>query len=218
MFCPLCKAEYREGFTRCNDCDVNLVASLKSANEAELSPEQSAELNSPKLLWGGTDRGMFGRICSALDDAGIEYNAGEARFWQVIAMGNNALQIWVRTADAESAIQVVQAAGSIPAEDESDVESDDALSQDLQEEPAGTDSNDLVENFHEEDATVEIWSGEDKEFAGSVKMCLQENGIGCVIDDKSGVAEASKQRVLVQPADEVRARQILREIVDTIPD
>ena len=28
MFCPLCKAEYRPGFTRCSDCDVDLVETL----------------------------------------------------------------------------------------------------------------------------------------------------------------------------------------------
>jgi hypothetical protein len=28
MFCPRCKAEYRTGFTRCNDCDVALVDHL----------------------------------------------------------------------------------------------------------------------------------------------------------------------------------------------
>src|SRR5256886_14619096 len=25
MYCPQCKAEYRQGFTRCSDCDVDLV-------------------------------------------------------------------------------------------------------------------------------------------------------------------------------------------------
>jgi hypothetical protein len=28
MFCPECRAEYRPGFTRCCDCDVNLVQDL----------------------------------------------------------------------------------------------------------------------------------------------------------------------------------------------
>src|SRR5262245_29857016 len=28
MFCPQCKAEYRVGFTRCSDCDVELVDHL----------------------------------------------------------------------------------------------------------------------------------------------------------------------------------------------
>ncbi len=28
MFCPVCRGEYREGFTYCHDCDVALVAEL----------------------------------------------------------------------------------------------------------------------------------------------------------------------------------------------
>ena len=31
MFCPLCKAEYREGFYRCADCHVALVNTLHIA-------------------------------------------------------------------------------------------------------------------------------------------------------------------------------------------
>ena len=29
MFCPICRAEYREGFLECSDCDVDLVEKLK---------------------------------------------------------------------------------------------------------------------------------------------------------------------------------------------
>ena len=36
MFCPVCKVEYRSGFTRCADCDVDLVQEL---------PAQSSEKN-----------------------------------------------------------------------------------------------------------------------------------------------------------------------------
>lgn len=36
MFCPVCKAEYRRGFTRCSDCDVDLVRELpKRPGEGE---------------------------------------------------------------------------------------------------------------------------------------------------------------------------------------
>lgn len=37
MFCPKCKAEYREGFSRCADCDVDLIPKLSP------EPEQSEE-------------------------------------------------------------------------------------------------------------------------------------------------------------------------------
>ena len=35
MICPSCGAEYREGFTRCHDCDVPLVSSLEEAEAGE---------------------------------------------------------------------------------------------------------------------------------------------------------------------------------------
>ena len=35
MFCPKCKAEYRQGFEKCDDCDVALVAELPPEPETE---------------------------------------------------------------------------------------------------------------------------------------------------------------------------------------
>ena len=37
MFCPKCKAEYREGFSTCGDCEVDLVTELSP--ESEISEE-----------------------------------------------------------------------------------------------------------------------------------------------------------------------------------
>ncbi len=34
MFCPVCKGEYREGFTECSGCQVNLVADLDNITES----------------------------------------------------------------------------------------------------------------------------------------------------------------------------------------
>jgi hypothetical protein len=41
MFCPKCKAEYREGFYRCADCEIDLVDELPP--EAKQLPEQPIE-------------------------------------------------------------------------------------------------------------------------------------------------------------------------------
>jgi hypothetical protein len=35
MFCPQCRAEYREGFSRCSDCGVDLVGALSIPEEVD---------------------------------------------------------------------------------------------------------------------------------------------------------------------------------------
>jgi hypothetical protein len=70
MFCPQCKAEYRPGFIRCSDCDVELVDRLPDeANEStdfeELGPtdwEVVATVQNPFEK---------GQICSFLQANGI---------------------------------------------------------------------------------------------------------------------------------------------------
>ena len=43
MFCPQCKAEYRAGFARCSDCDVELVQQLP------VDPQPISETDHPQL-------------------------------------------------------------------------------------------------------------------------------------------------------------------------
>jgi hypothetical protein len=38
-FCPNCEAEYREGITRCQDCDMDLVAELTPENKVHDTSE-----------------------------------------------------------------------------------------------------------------------------------------------------------------------------------
>ena len=70
MFCPLCKAEYREGFTRCADCDVELVPVLERADPAS---EQASE-EEVVLLWRGDDPVLFSALTAALQEAGIPFH------------------------------------------------------------------------------------------------------------------------------------------------
>lgn len=62
-FCPKCGVEYREGFSRCSDCDVALVDSPDTSPEWGDSPP--AELTRRE---NPTEARM---ICRALEDAGI---------------------------------------------------------------------------------------------------------------------------------------------------
>jgi len=66
MICPLCKAEYRQGFTRCADCDVDLVhedvdpGQYRKVQEWETPDQWSAQ------LWRGTDPHFYLSLVGSL--------------------------------------------------------------------------------------------------------------------------------------------------------
>ena len=68
MFCPECKAEYRDGFFRCADCDVDLVDELPAEPEPEpgfvdfeevLRTYNPADIAFIKSILDGEDIGYF---------------------------------------------------------------------------------------------------------------------------------------------------------------
>jgi len=63
MYCPSCRAEFREGFFRCEDCDRNLVEELGPLPEA---------LDFIKLATVFSE-GDIAVIKASLDKAGIKY-------------------------------------------------------------------------------------------------------------------------------------------------
>ncbi len=55
MFCPECRAEYRPGFARCSDCDVELVHEIPEQGTRVRKTKRDSETmsptnNVPKLL------------------------------------------------------------------------------------------------------------------------------------------------------------------------
>lgn len=59
MFCPLCRSEFREGFTEYSDCEVALVETFAEASS------RSAR------LWKGDRQSELDRILATLDGAKI---------------------------------------------------------------------------------------------------------------------------------------------------
>jgi hypothetical protein len=60
VFCPLCKAEFRDGFTRCSDCHLPLVAT-----------KQQAERQTVTRVWRGGNKFEFESVLTALQQAEI---------------------------------------------------------------------------------------------------------------------------------------------------
>ena len=67
MFCPKCKAEYREGYWECADCKTKLVTHLPP------EPDQNIEYVDFKEIETSFDPGDIAIIKSILDDNQIVY-------------------------------------------------------------------------------------------------------------------------------------------------
>ena len=118
MFCPLCKAEYREGFTRCADCNVELVPALE--DEAAAEPEEPIA-----VLWQGEDPVLFTAITSALRDAQIEFHEslGEdhdvfySRPFPVRLLSSRCFEVRVFERDLPAAREILRELESVPPEE-----------------------------------------------------------------------------------------------------
>jgi hypothetical protein len=82
MICPECEEEYRQGFTRCADCDVELVPMLPGAMVAQAKdqPEPGQTEEDPFCaFWKGEDPRVFAELCGVLVEAGIPYRSLESQ-------------------------------------------------------------------------------------------------------------------------------------------
>lgn len=65
MFCPICRAEYRSGFTLCKDCNAQLIQ--------ELPPDRPEESHSMINLYSPNSEMELAMIKSLLDAEEINY-------------------------------------------------------------------------------------------------------------------------------------------------
>lgn len=113
MFCPVCGDEYRPGFTRCNDCDVDLTENPPPAPDIAHAPPYELVT----VLETG-DQSLVAVAKSVLDGAGIPNIARNERLqnlfgWGTIGTGYNAamgpIQLQVLREDAEVARELLVA-------------------------------------------------------------------------------------------------------------
>ena len=81
MFCPECGGEYREGFTHCADCDVDLVADPPPADTAPLPEGELVTV----LETGDPSELLFAE--SVLREAGIPFVKRGESLQELFALG-----------------------------------------------------------------------------------------------------------------------------------
>jgi hypothetical protein len=117
MYCPECSGEYREGFTHCADCDVDLVASLPT-HEAAPAGELVTVLET-------SDPAELAFVESLLRSAGLPFFTRGDHLQSLFALGAiggyNAVagpvSIQVSEEHAEAAAQILEEAMPDESED-----------------------------------------------------------------------------------------------------
>jgi hypothetical protein len=229
MFCPKCNAEYRQGFTHCTDCDVDLVWELpKNAIELHGQDEPGDPNKDPFCsFWKGEDPRVHAELCTVLDEAGIPHNTVLRRDHLFNLRNYPAYEVGVPFSLFERAENAVKEAyGADGVEDVGAAEfkellanrSDDVrklpetLTPPPEENIPGPPNAGEGTDWFPEDATERVWSSKSGEAGEFLVAALHENGIRCRLDKNE-----KSEGLYVLPEDEERAREIVKEVVESEP-
>jgi hypothetical protein len=209
MICPVCKAEYRQGFTRCSDCDVDLVYALPEVLHVPEEPDE--KLHS---LWAGADTRICAEHCAKLREAAIPFKIirREDRLFNInnypdieIAVPPSLYEKAKEMIGSEDVVEPmqeaeIQAAMELPAEEDAAATTDVADNWD-------------PENWCPEDATVEVWSESTQRLTWMIESSFRENHI----HSRTDTLEEGACKIFVLPEADLRAREIIREITQAAP-
>jgi hypothetical protein len=230
MYCPQCKAEYRQGFTRCSDCGVGLVYALPVPVPRRVGPREKPE--EPLLVSEGTEFKAVGRCadalwcadsCLRLRNARVAYRVTEIS--QVLGFQmtpRKKFEIAVPVAQYEKAKEILGIDIELGEEENLPSEEEIRAVMELPEEEViaideRVQGNWDPTNWYPEGATVEVWAGDDSKGSSDkgwiVELALSENHIL----NRAQVLEDGTRHFFVRPEDESRAREIVREIVEAAP-
>jgi len=229
MICPRCKAEYRQGFTHCTDCDVDLVWELPKAAIEVRPEEQPVDPNENPFcsFWKGEDPRVHAELCAVLDEAHIPHHTVFRRD-HLFNMNNfSAYEVGVPFSLFERAENAVKEAyGTDDVEDVGAQELQGPLLDDSPwrpklpetltplpgEEIPGPPNAGEGQDWFPEDATAKVWSTESGEPSDFLVAALHENGIRCRVHKSS-----ERAALYVLPGDEDRGREIVHEVVEGHP-
>lgn len=210
MICPICHAEYREGYTRCKDCNVELVREL----EARATPTRTTVAESASLLWRGGDPVIYAALLSALREARIPfYDTLSHDIGAGISTSSPfpspfdataCFEIRVRHSDLKRAEHILDV---LLDQEPEDITIGAAADGPAAAERMPPDDWDPVE------ATIEVWTGHDVSLARFLADIFRENAIPY----RESVELPTTLHLLVRPPDAPMARELLREIISGTP-
>jgi hypothetical protein len=209
MFCPECKAEYRPGFTLCSDCQTDLVEDLPQSSD---TPNTSLAADDLKEVWVGQSQEACVGHCVALRAAEIPYHVLQHERQYFKGVDGN-FRIGVLPEFFDQAEKIINGQ-DLEASDDPNQESAMELPAQDDRPPLGADEEHLDWKDEAPDgASIEVASETDRELAEMIVLALRENDI----ESRTIVASDGSRRVLVNPHDESRSREIVRELQTETP-
>jgi len=255
MYCPQCKAGYRRGFTRCADCDIDLVYEVPAP--ASGSGEAGGRGENPDdpfcFFWRGDDPRIHAELCELLNEEGIPHRTVRREDHLFNLNTRSGFEIGIPFSQFEKAEAAIRdaygteneqqdASHLLPCSENYHEGHDKVFPwQPLAkgyarramigrgEEPGSEavpvpeERNAGVESGHSgadwdptdwnmEAATVRVWSSKESYPGEIIEIALRENQIHARFEKAEG-----NNTILVLQDDEVRAREIVREIVEGVP-
>jgi len=221
MYCPACRVEYRPGFTRCADCDAELVASLEGVAppQRQLPDEPPPADESLVLLWKGENPVFFGWLVHELQDAGIACHVRRRSsdtalptYYQPSAYQTAEVRVFRH--DELAARRILEDRERRHAENREEREREGSGSEEDEPIPdvlmqAGAAPADDILQWDPDDATTEAWHGDDSAHAKSFRDAFRELGIGY-----QTIVAPGMETILVAPQDAERAREIIQMILE----
>jgi len=229
MFCPQCNVEYRPGFTRCSDCQVDLVQDPPHFALAGKHPVEPGDPNEDPFcsFWKGQDARVLAELCEVLEEAGVPYktvyrsdhlfNFSNFPAYEVgvpfslFGKAEKAVQETYGTDDVQE-VGAQELAGRLAAAPQGAIP---MLPERLKLPPEvipGPPEPGEDTDWFPEDATVNVWSTDSGESNEFLVAALHENGIHCRVDQ-----QGTRSRLYVLPTEASRAREIIREVVEGSP-
>ena len=254
MYCPQCKAEYRQGFTRCADCDVDLVHEPPASASGPV--EASGQDENPDdpfcSFWRGDDPRIHAELCELLNEEGIPHRTVRREDHLFNLNTKSAFEIGIPFSQFEKAEAAIKAAygteeerqdaarllpsggryteelpgvfpwqplakGFARAAIDGEEEPESVMTPASEEPEADEQAENIPKdwdptNWNPEDATVQVWLGEQTYPGEIIEMALRENQIHSRFEKKTG-----RNTICVLSEDETRARRIVKEIMEGAP-
>jgi hypothetical protein len=169
----------------------------------------------PQLVWRGGDPIAFSRVIARLREAGIPHEVMATSEHLVFELGmpRPFYQVKVLRSHLSEALALVAEISDTPAFGLSRHRESDYSAEENQADASSVAAVETSRHSDQEEPSIEVWAGDDSNFAEAFQDCLGANEIVYrIISEQTG-----NFRVFVGPSQESRAREILREMTEGVP-